>query len=146
MTDSAAADNDTISTDNFEPFPSIDTPKSGVINVSGGTITWVSGDMFNTRWLPGSIISIGSPTQTSYTLYSRPTSATTMYLPNAPDGTSVNYNIAEPYLAAQPLPSVWGPTDNTAYMFACDDSYRPGTLYYTKGNNPDSAPDTNQIE
>jgi hypothetical protein len=31
-------------------------------------------------------------------------------------------------------------------MFACYDPLRPGTLYYTKGNNPDSAPDTNQIE
>jgi hypothetical protein len=146
VTDSAAEDNSTISTDNFEPFPSIDTPKSGVINISGGTITWVSGDTFNTSWLPGTIILIGSPTQLGYTLYSRPTSTTTMYLPDAPDGTNLNYNIAEPILAARPLPSMWGPTDNTAYMFACNDPYRPGTLYFTKGNNPDSAPDTNQIE
>jgi hypothetical protein len=35
---------------------------------------------------------------------------------------------------------------SVAYMFACGGSLRPGTLYFTKGNNPDSAPDTNQIE
>ncbi len=146
VTDSAAEANSTISTDNFEPFPSIDTPKSGVINVSGGTITWVSGDTFNIRWLPGTVMLIGAPTQLAYSLYSRPTSTTTMYLPDAPDGTNLTYNIAEPILAAQPMSSMWGPTDNTAYMFACNDEYRPGTLYFTKGNNPDSAPDTNQIE
>ena len=146
VSDSAASANTTISTNNFEPFPSIDTPKAGVINISGGTITWISGDTFNTRWLPGTVILIGSPTQLAYSFYTRPSSTTTMYLPDAPDGTNLIYNIAEPILAAQPMPSMWGPTDNTAYMFACGDTYRPGTLYFTKGNNPDSAPDTNQIE
>lgn len=146
VSDSAASANTTISTNNFEPFPSIDTPKAGVVNISGGTITWISGDTFNTRWLSGTVILIGSPTQLAYSLYTRPSSTTTMYLPDAPDGTNLIYNIAEPILAAQPMSSMWGPTDNTAYMFACGDTYRPGTLYFTKGNNPDSAPDTNQIE
>jgi hypothetical protein len=146
VSDLAAADNNIISTDNFEPFPSIDTPKAGTLSVSGGTLTWVSGDLFNIRWLPGTIILIGAPTQLAYSLYTRPTSTTTMFLPDVPDGTNLTYNIAEPILAAQPLASLWGPTDNTAYMFACGDPLRPGTLYFTKGNNPDSAPDTNQIE
>jgi hypothetical protein len=39
---------------------------------------------------------------------------------------------------------MWGPTDNVAFAFACGDPIRPGTIYWTKGNNFDSAPDTNQ--
>lgn len=146
LSDLAAANNQIMARDDFEPFPSIDLPKAGRVNVTGGVITWVSGDQFNIRWLPGTIILIGSPTQLAYSFTTRPTSATSIPLPGVPDGTNLAYNIAEPLLAAQPLPSMWGPTDNTAYLFACGDPLRPGTLYYTKGNNPDSAPDTNQIE
>ena len=152
VSDLAAASNQQMQIDDFEPFPSIDTPKSGMVTIIDGVIEWVSGDKFNTRWLPGTEILIGSPTQNAYTLVARPTSTTTMVIPTVPDtigditGLGVPYNIAEPILANQPLPSLWGPTDNSAYMFGCGDPNRPGTLYYTKGNNPDSAPDTNQIE
>jgi hypothetical protein len=146
LSDTDAASNQILETNNYEPFPSIDVPKAGIVNVVSGVITWVSGDKFNVRWLPGTIILIGYPTQLSYSLTSRPLNATTINLADVPDGTNLTYNISEPYLAAQPLPSMWGPTDNTAYMFACGDTNRPGTLYFTKGNNPDSAPDTNQIE
>lgn len=146
LSDLDAANNQVMATDDYEPYPSIDLPKNGVVSVTGGEITWVSGDQFNIRWLGGSVILIGSPTQIAYSLYSRPTSVTTMIIPGVPDGTNLVYSIPEPILAAQPLPSQWGPTDNTSYMFACYDPLRPGTLYFTKGNNPDSAPDTNQIE
>jgi len=146
LSDLAAATNPILQTDNFEPFPSIDLPHSGVLSVVAGTLTRVSGDLFNVRWLPGTIIQIGSPTQLAYSLFTRPVSTSTMLIPEVPDGTNLVWNIAEPILAAQPLPSMWGPTDNVAYMFACGDFLRPGTLYFTKGNNPDSAPDTNQIE
>lgn len=154
LTDIAVANNPVLQFDNFEPFPSIDLPKSGVINVVGDTIQWVSGDQFNTRWLPGTEIQIGLPTgaaqplppQITYTLTSRPTSATTIVLADVESGNGLVYNIAQPLLAAQPLPSIWGPTDNSAYMFGCGDPLRPGTLYFTKANNPDSAPDTNTIE
>lgn len=154
LTDLAVANNPILQFDNFEPFPSIDLPRSGTVNVVGSIVTWVSGDQFNTRWLPGTVISIGLPTgaasplppQVSYTLPSRPLSSTSMIIPGIQSGNGYVYNIDEPLLAAQPLASVWGPTDNTAYMFGCYDTLRPGTLYFTKGNNPDSAPDTNQIE
>lgn len=129
--------------DNFQPFPSIDLPKSGVVNVAAGVISWVSGDQFNTRWLPGNVIVIGG---VAYTTDKRPTSATTMTADGLVDGNALTYEIAQPALAAQPMRSMWGPTDNVAFMFAVGDSLRPGTLYFTKGNNPDSAPDTNQIE
>ena len=138
--------------DNFEPFPSIDLPQSGVCNVSGGVITWVSGGAiggsatgFNSRWLAGTNILIGSPTSLAYTLIARPVS-NTITIPGVPDGTNLAYEIEEPILAAQPLPYMWGPTDNVNFVFAVGDPLRPGTLYWCQGSNLDSAPDTNQME
>lgn len=139
--------------DNFEPFPSIDLPRKGVVNVSNGVATWVSGDTFNVRWLPGTIIIVGT---VAYALDKRPTSSTSLTailteiiggivttVPIA-SGTNLTYEIAQPILAAQPLPYLWGPTDNVSFFFGVGDPLRPGTLYWSKGNNPDSAPDTNQ--
>ena len=146
LSDLDAATNPVLEFDNFEPFPSIDLPASGVVNVSGGVITWVSGTQFNIRWLPGTIIEIGYPTQLAYTLISRPTSATSMAIPDVPDGTNLVYNIAEPILAQQCLPYFFGPTDNINFMYAVGDPLRPGTLYWCKGSNFDSAPDTNQMD
>jgi hypothetical protein len=138
--------------DNYEPFPSIDLPQKGVCNVSGGVITWVSGGAiggtatgFNNRWLAGTTILIGSPTSLAYTFISRPVS-NTITIPGVPDGTALAYEIDEPILAAQPLPYMWGPTDNVNYAFAVGDPLRPGTLYWCKGSNLDSAPDTNQLD
>ena len=147
----SVADNPELQFDNYEPFPSIDLPQSGVVNVSAGgvsgtmTVSWVSGNQFNKRWLPGTDINIGG---TAYTLYNRPQSTTslTVILPDNLPTTLTNlvYEIPEPALAAQPLAYLWGPTDNVNFMFAVGDPIRPGVLYWTKGNNPDSAPDTNQ--
>jgi hypothetical protein len=143
--------------DNFEPFPSIDLPQKGTCYVSGGLITWVSGGAiggsatgFNIRWLAGTEILIGSPTSLAYTFIARPTSGTSVTIPGVPDGGSIlspiAYEIPEPILAAQPLPYLFGPTDNVNFCFGVGDPLRPGTLYWCKGSNLDSAPDTNQQE
>lgn len=145
LSDLDIATNPLLQFDNYEPFPVIDLPKKGVVNVSGGVISWVSGDQFNVRWLPGTIILIGSPTSIAYVFIARPTSATSVTIPGVPDGANLAYEIPEPDLAAQPLPYVWGPTQNAEYYFGVGDPYNPGTLYFSKGNNPDSAPQTNQI-
>jgi hypothetical protein len=145
-TDADVADNPTLNYDNFEPFPSIDLPASGVVNVSGGVITLVSGTPFNLRWLAGTVILIGYPTQLAYTLIARPTSTSTIDIPGVPDGTNLNYNIAEPILAAQPMGYMFGPTDNINYAYANGDYLRPGTQYWCKGSNLDAAPDTNQAD
>ena len=144
LSDLAVAANQIMQTDDFEPFPSIDIPKSGVVNVVGGTITWVSGDTFDVRWLPGTLILIGSPTQMAYSLYQRPLNTTTMYIPEVPSGNNLAYNIAQPILAQQPMPSMWGP-DAYGYMHACGDPNDAGAYLWTKSNNPDSAPDTNRL-
>jgi hypothetical protein len=153
LLDTDIAANPILEFDNYEPFPSIDLPRKGVVNVSGGVATWVSGDQFNTRWLPGTIIVVGT---VAYTLDKRPTSATTLTATNTviiggiatiqplATGTGLTYEIAEPDLASQQLPYVWGPTDNINFAFGCGDPLRPGTMYWCKGSNLDSAPQTNQ--
>jgi hypothetical protein len=143
LLDADVAANPLLEFDNYEPFPSIDLPKGGIVNVIGGVVEWVSGDQFNIRWLPGTVINIGG---IAYALYNRPSSTTNLLAIDVQDGLGLIYEIAEPILAAQPMASMWGNSDNAAYAFACQDPLRPGTLYYCKGNNLDSAPDTNQIE
>lgn len=144
LDDPTVANNPLLEFDNFEPFPSIDLPRSGTASVAGFTLNRLSGDTFNTRWAPGTIITVNGIPRT---LYNRPQSTTS--LTTLEDlGTSgfVTWSIAAPTLLTQRLPTLWGPTDNAGFFFAVGDPLRQGTLYFTKGNNPDSAPDTNQIE
>jgi len=146
LTDLEAANNPQMTFTDYEPVPSIDLPRSGTVNVSGGVITWVSGDKFNLRWLPGTTMLIGYPTQLPYTFISRPVSATQVNIPGVPDGTNLVYNIAEPVLANQPLAYMAGPTDNINYVLAVGDRLRPGTIYWCAGSNLDSWPQTNQAD
>jgi hypothetical protein len=43
---------------------------------------------------------------------------------------------------------MWGHDSETGalFMFACGDTFQPGVLFLTKGNDPDSAPDILQME
>jgi hypothetical protein len=145
LTDLEAAGNQQMTFTDYEPAPSIDLPNSGTCNVSGGVITAIAGT-FNTRWLPGTVILIGSPTQLPYTFISRPTSESQVTIPGVPDGTDLVWNIAEPQLANQPLPYVFGPTDNINYVFGMGDPGRPGTIYWCSGSDLDAWPDTNQFD
>ena len=153
LSDLGAAANPILQYDNFEPVPSIDLPRKGTLNATGNVLTWVSGDPFNIRWLPGTDILIGSPTQVAYVSVRRPSSTTSWdfrqndpTVPSIPDGTNLVWNIAEPGLAQQPMPYMGGPTDNINFIFFVGDPLRPGTLYWCKGSNLDSAPDTNQMD
>jgi hypothetical protein len=150
LSDLAAANNQLMAVDDFEPFPSIDTPKKGMVTIIDGVVTWKSGDQFNIRWLPGTLMLIGSPTQMAYSLTARPISTTQIVLPDAPDtigdigGDGVPYNIAQPILAQQPMPSMWGP-DAYGFMHACGDTNQPNAYKWTKAYNPDSAPQANTM-
>jgi hypothetical protein len=157
LLDADVAANPILEFDNYEPFPSIDLPAAGTVNISGGVVTWASGTRFNIRWLPGTIIIIGTAADSiAYTLDKRPTSTTQLTASNVenisgievimvpPDGTGLLYAIQEPDLADQPLPYIWGPTDNITFFYGVGDPLRPGVLYWSKGANPDSAPQTNQ--
>lgn len=152
LTAADVANNATVDFDNFEPFPDIDTPKSGTCSVTGGIITRLTGDPFNVRWLPGTVIEIGlppqspAPPQIAYTLISRPTDANHITLPGVEAGDNLVWNIPEPDLAAQPLPYIFGPTDNINFEIAVGSPYSPGKYYWCKGSNLDAAPDTNQAD
>jgi hypothetical protein len=156
LSDLAIASNPILEFDNYEPFPSIDLPRSGVCNVgASGAITWASGDLFNIRWLPGTLVLIGG---VAYVMYNRPTSTTAMRVYTTatsdtgfisfgypPTGSNVSWSIAEPDLAAQPSPVIWGPTpDNAGSFYFGLDPLNPGDLVWSMGNNFDSAPDTNR--
>jgi hypothetical protein len=143
--DAAVANNPLLEFDNFEPFPSIDLPHKGTIVIHNSLIQWGSGDRFNVNWAPGTIIQTGIG---NYTLYRRPVDDSTIIILEDAGGVPINtdYSVTNATVLNQIVPAWWGPTDNAGYFFACGDPLREGTLYFTKGNNPDSAPDTNQIE
>jgi hypothetical protein len=145
LTDLKAANNQQMTYTDYEPVPSIDLPQAGHCNVSGGVITTLD-TPFNQRWLPGTIILIGYPTQLAYEFISRPISNFQVVIPGVPDGTDLVWNIAEPVLANQPLSYMFGPTDNINYVLAVGDKLRPGTIYWCGGSNIDSWPQTNQAD
>lgn len=158
LSDLAIANNPILSFANYEPFPSIDLPRSGTCTVAAnGVVTSTGGtDVFNVRWLPGNIINIAG---ISYTLYNRPssttqliavttTTSTTGYVTTGypPTGTGLAWSISVPTLAAQPSPVLWGPTpDNAGSFYFGLDPNNPGDLLWSMGNNFDSAPDTNRL-
>jgi hypothetical protein len=76
--------------------------------------------------------------------YTQTVNVPTITIPGVPDGSNLVYEIEEPQLAAQPLPYLFGPTDNVNFELGVGDPLRPGTVYWSKGSNLDSAPDTNQ--
>lgn len=140
--DEAVNGNFGLDEDNFQPFPIADAPRTGTCDVVGTEVTRVSGDTFNTSWARGSEIVInGTPTS----LYTSPTSTSRLSLEdNLGTLTGVTFLLPSPTLLGQPLPAIWGPysVGGVNYFFGCKD----GTVFYTKGNNPDSAPEENQLE
>ena len=145
LTDLEVANNQQMTYTDYEPVPSIDLPQAGHCNVSGGVITTLD-TPFNERWLPGTIILIGYPTQLPYEFISRPISPTEVVIPGVPDGSDLVWNIAEPALANQPLAYMAGPTDNINYVLMVGDKLRPGTIYWCAGSNLDAWPVTNQAD
>lgn len=134
--------NDLLEFDNFQPFPSVDTPKSGVCNVIGTVVNRVSGDPFATNWAPGTVINLNGVNQV---VYAQPTSANRLEIQdNASTLNNVKWFVNEPVLLGQPVPVIVGPMSN--FVFGIGDPNRPGALLFCKGNNPDSAPEVNFLE
>ncbi len=143
LPDEQVVQNPILEFDNFQPFPIVDVPRTGVCNVNGTTVTRTSGDTFNTSWARGSIIIING---IAHTLYASPTSTSRLEIDDSGGTLSgVTFFLPGPTLLAQKIPAVWGPYGEGftgITLFACKND----TLYWTKGNNPDSAPDTNSLE
>jgi hypothetical protein len=163
--DDAAVAGQLIQTDNLEPFPSIDLPWSWP-----GTTGLLAGGAFGNyiltsyatgpmpwpktvgRWLPGTLLQLAG--DQAYTLRQRPEIVALSPTQHAIRFTieecagyiaSTPISVLEPILARQILNYGWGPNEYGDVFFT-GDRLRPGLVYYCKPNNPDSAPDTNNLE
>lgn len=152
--DSAAEAGPAIEFDNFEPWPTIDVPlNQGFVQVIGTILVLFGNAQAQSNWgryLPGNLVRIGGGNV--YSLRTRPTflgiGGNTWVFEleqNAGVNASTTVSIYEPAMANQPLPYLWG-TDDNGVCFGCGDPLRPGTLYFSKPNNLDSAPDGYNIE
>lgn len=132
--------------DQDKPFPVQDKPRSGTCNVSGTTVTWVSGDTFNTSWAIGTVIQIGVGTSAvTYTTHNRPTTTTKLEIEqNGGSQAAVPFTITSPIILGQPLPCLWGPIEG--FTLACGDPLNPGRLYWMNGNNPDASAQGNWLD
>lgn len=156
--DDAAQGGGALESDNFEPWPSVDLPfvantaaagGTAIISIAG-TFIQLSGVTFPvtiTRWLPGTLLQFFGAT---YTLRERPTISSGICLFEVQECIGPNVNTAyllvqEPVLARQILPYVWGPDVNGTF-FGVGDTLRPGTISFAKSNNPDSAPDSYNLD
>lgn len=139
---SAVVINSPLEIDTFQPWPVVDIPRKSLVNVSGTAISWVSGDTFNTAWAEDTEVIINGRLTT---LYSTPASSTLLFVDDSlPSGASIVMEIPEPIIAGTVLPVLWGPFYDV--NFAAGNPLDPGSVYFTKEFDPDSAPDTNRIE
>lgn len=130
-----------ISYENFQPWPLADIPRVGTCKVAGTAIEWQSGDQFDTRWAPGSIVLVNGR---ATSLYASPTSATLMHVVDCvASGDGVQFSLPGPTILSQPLRSIWG--DVQGYTFACGDQINPGVLYWCNSNNVEAASDANAL-
>lgn len=139
----AIASNPPLEVGGLLPFPSIDIPRSGTCTIVGNSVTQTGGaDTFNTSWAPGTPIKING---TVYTLYGQPSSTTALQIVESGNFYSgVPFQVDEPVLIGQPLPYAWGPSNN--FIFAVGDPRQPGTVRFTKGNDPDASPEHYFVE
>lgn len=130
--------------DNYVPFPVADKPRSGTCSIAGTRVAWVSGDTFNTTWIPGTVITIDGKI---YEFYGSPSSTTALEILQSGgiNAGPVPFTIDSPVMQGVPMASLWGPFNGTT-MFGCGDVNNPGVLYWTQGNNPDAAGTDTNIE
>lgn len=99
-------------------------------------------------YIAGNQISIGNQL---FTFFRSPDDANTVELledsvVSPVSGTFIIYN---PEMARQAIPCIWGPFGGGltgTFIFGCGDPLRPGSLYWTKGNNPESHPGSNVLD
>jgi len=150
VSDADAQLNEIASFDLDPPFTIAGIPLQGTCTAafSGGltTITWVSGDQFSNSKNGFLALKAGTLIELSgknYVLYRPPTSATSLIVLGDATGATT-FHIQNPVLQDKSLPFVWGPFQNV--FFACGDVLNPGNLYWTNGNDPDSAASANVQE
>jgi hypothetical protein len=144
--DAAAFAGSELEFDNFEPWPTVDVPWHPTdlsITVIGTIINFVGTDFPPSinRWLAGTLITLNL--NQTFTLWRRPVLITGGWqieiLECAGAITNPDTFVAEPIVANQPLPYVFGP-DANGVVWACGDTFRPGTFQGSKPNAPDATP------
>lgn len=144
----------------YQPFTTLTSTKSGRCNVTRtGTVCAVaiqSGDTMefyaataDTSYLPsGTQISVDGR---ACTMYNSPTTANDVELVEdlQTSLTDVPFIIETPELVRTPLPFIWGPFgagQTGVFLFGCGSAIRPGTLYWTKGNNAEANPPSHHLD
>src|SRR6266568_1678031 len=145
----------------FQPFPVLDIPRKGtgiIEQLPNGVwiIVWQSGDEFNVGWTPGSFFKV------------HPTAYTTLYqvrqagragavieltenLANVgmASGDIVDWDTGLGVLTAgAPMRCIfglYGTGQSGSYIFGLGNDLTAGTLYWTNGNDPDSADTANSV-
>ena len=127
--------------DDFQLWPTLDLPRVGTCMVAASSLLWLTGATFNVNWAPGAVVLVNGKGCTIQQVMS-----TTVLILNENAGSSAStaFNIQDAEILGQPLPAFWGPFavpgGGTTY-FGCGDPNNPGTLYWTKSNNPDVTSD-----
>lgn len=126
---------------NYQPWVVAQPPKTGTATTVAGTLIKDSGTNFDTAWVKGTTVKVKG----LYTSIRKVWTTSLMEVEDAvASGSSLAWEITEPFKASQPLPCLWGPYNG--WFFACGDSQNPGRLYYSNKNDPDTTQDTFYIE
>lgn len=130
----------------LQPWPVLKPARSGVVNVVGTDVQWVSGDLFDPDLVQDTVITLNG---VAFLTYGQPLSTTALQIvSDAGVIGNATYEIASPTLAAQPLPYAFGPLEGpfAPVVFALGDPDNAGTLYYSNSANADGASDNNTLE
>ena len=145
FSDAAALAGEELETDNYEPWPTVDVPLNAVASQVVGTTVLLTVPAGRTisNYLPGNLIRLSNGNV--YTLRFRPqrvfnTQWKMELMENAGSLTNATLMIYEPDVANSHQPYLWGP-DAAGTVFGVGDTLRPGTVSYTKNNQPESVPD-----
>lgn len=132
----------------YQPFVSQDRAYfgAGVLAATGnGTyrLTRSTGDFFNPRWLSGSYVGINGGNYSIFQVISDTVLEITENGSGAAEVGAVAWSTPEGTLKyGTPLPHIWGPYatgSGGTYVFGVGNPEAPGDLYWTNGNDPDSA-------
>lgn len=138
----------------FQPFVIADVGHFGTATLSQNSagkwvLVWVSGDLFQPGWLPGSTIALGNKLFTIFQI------TDDLHLELTEDATvpgAGTYAFAVPtgtLRAGNPLKHLWGPwglgQTGGSYIFGCGNPLAPGVLFWTNGNDPDSTDTYNSL-
>jgi hypothetical protein len=159
--DLAIASNELAEFDDNQPWDTLDNSKNGTCNVVtagpglGATVTITGGDNLlpynspgaNPFYPLGNQIAING---TLFTFYRSPDSATSVeILEDTPSLVGATWIMTNPEKMCQALPCIWGPFGGGLtgiFNFAVGDPLRPGAIYWSKGNHPESSPGANVLD